>query len=129
MAPAELGDRPVHVTGTERQRQRDPQVAAQFAVLLSDGRLRLVEVGEDARAVLIEAPPGLGEIEPPGRAPQELHAQTLFERGHAAAHRRLRNAEALRGSGKAARLDDGDEGLQIAESAHIVAFCRTILSR
>jgi hypothetical protein len=79
--------------------------------------------------VLVIALPGLGEVQPAGRSAQQLHAQTLLERRYAPAHRRLGDIEAFRGRREAARLDNGDERLQVLESAHIVAFMRTILSR
>jgi hypothetical protein len=127
MPAAEFSDRPVHVPRTERQGQRDAQAAAQFAVLLQDSGLGLVEIGKDTGAVFIEAPAGLGEIQAPRGPTQQLHAQPLLERGDPAADGRLGDIQAFGGCREAAGLDHGNEGFEIAESAHIVAYIRTML--
>ncbi len=79
MSQPEFRDWLVHVAGAERERQRDPKLAAQLAVLLRDGSFRFVEVGENPGTVLVEALPGLGEVQTPRGSPQQLHPQPLFE--------------------------------------------------
>ena len=128
MQLAKCRNRTAHVTHPKRKRQCDTQRAAQLAVLLLNSSLRLFEVGQDARAVLIEAAARLGQIQNPRRTPQQLHTQVLFERRHTPADRRLGRIQLFRGRRKTACVHDCNKCLNILKLVHIVAFKRTILS-
>ncbi len=107
----ERSDRLAHVPYTERQRQGDTQCAAQLAVLLLCRRLGLIEIGEDARAVLVEAAPRIRQVQRARRAPQQLHAEALLERRDAPADGRLGRVEPVCRRREAASLHDGHKCL------------------
>ncbi|OJA55329.1 hypothetical protein BGV68_13240 [Burkholderia ubonensis] len=66
-----------------------------------------------------EAPAGVGQLQ---RAPalEQRAAETLLALLDALADDRLGRAEAARGFGKAARLDDGHESAHIGELVHCI---------
>ena len=107
MLTIECGDGFVHMPDTKRQRQRDAQGTAQFAVLLQQRCLGLVEVRKNACTVLIEILPGIGDLELARGATQQLYADALLERRDAPADGRFRGIQAVRGGRKAAGLDHG----------------------
>ena len=96
---------------------------------LSDGRLGLLEIREDAGAVLIEAPPAVGQAQTAGRPGEQLHPETFLERGDAPADDALADPEPVRSGGETARLDHGNEAFQLDEAMHIVALVGTIFSK
>ena len=108
---AELGDRCAHVACAERQRQGHFERTAQFAVFLRHGRFGFVEVGQDARATLVKAPAGLGQVQAACRTPEELYAEPFLQRRNPPADRGLGNVQTFGGRRKRTGFDDGDKCL------------------
>ena len=63
------GDGFAHMAHAKRQRQRDAQRPAQLAMLQLNCRLGLVEIGQDAGTMVIEALSGLRQVEYAGGSP------------------------------------------------------------
>ena len=82
-------------------------------MLLGDGQLRLLDVGEDSQAALVEALPGVRQVHPAGRAAEQLDGQTLLQVRQPPADRRLGCLEALRRPGDAAGFHHPDEGAHL----------------
>ena len=68
---------------------------------------------EQALGAAVEPQPGLGRLDPPARAVEELRAEPLLERAHLQADRRLGHPEALRRLGERLALDHLAERLQL----------------
>ena len=62
----------------------------------------------------VEPRAGLGRLDPPAGAVEELRAETLLERAHLERDGRLGDAELLRGLGERAPLDDCAECGELA---------------
>ena len=62
----------------------------------------------------VEAQPGLGRLDPPPGAVEQLRPEPLLERAHLLADRRLGDAEPRRRLGEAPALDDLAERCQLA---------------
>ena len=76
------------------------------------GEHLLLEREQSLRAD-VEPHPGLGRLDAPARAVEQLRPEPLLERAHLQADRRLRHAEPLGGLRERAPLDDGAEGCKL----------------
>ena len=81
---------------------------------------RIVDFTLDPARALDQLGARRGRVCPLAEAFDELDAQPLLELAHLKAHRRLSQVQASRRRGKAAELDDLDDGVQLieAQAAH-----------
>ena len=69
---------------------------------------------------------GLGQLDAPGVALKQDHAQVLLKGGNRGRHGALDHVEPLRGTGEATLSRDGDEVLQLAQFHELLAPIRRI---
>src|SRR5258708_7252448 len=93
----------------ERGGQRDLQRAARLDLARADGGIRLLYLGEQARAGVVIGRALVGEVKAAGGAVDKAHAEPRFQRGQSPADDRRRQAQLAGSSGKAARTDDPRE--------------------
>ena len=99
----QLGDDDGRRAGRGAERKRSREVALALRGDLVDHLL--LEREQPLRAA-VEPRAGLGRLDPPPGAVEELRAETLLERAHLERDRRLGDAELLRRLGERAPLDD-----------------------
>ena len=117
-ARGEFGDRGREVVRAEGHAAGEPQRPARRDGAGARRRLRLLEVGEELHATLVERTSGFGEGEAARRAVEQPGAKVRLELGHVARHRRHRHAEAIGGAREAAGLDDLGESGDGVEAVH-----------
>ena len=96
-----------------RRRSRSVPASASPPSSADLGDELLLEREQPLRAA-VEPQPGLGRLDAPARAVEELRPEPLLERPHLEADRRLRHAEPLGGLREAAPLDDRAERRELA---------------
>ncbi|MNY21675.1 hypothetical protein D3C86_1552380 [compost metagenome] len=105
-------------TAPEQHRRRDRQLPARRQVCARGGQFGLVDLGQDAPAVLVVGGAGVRGTHQPRGAREQPHAQVGFEVGDDAADHRQRNIELARGRGEASAFHHGDKGLHGLQSIH-----------
>ena len=94
----------------------------------ANGRLRLVQFGDDAHAAFEVARSGVGQCQPAGRADQKLRLEPVLKLLHPFGDHGFGHAKPARGGDEAAALDDADEHANSGQLVHglIVRDLRTI---
>ena len=101
----------------------DLEPAGELALdLLAELGEQLLLEREQALRAPVEAAAGLGRLDAPPRAVEQLQAEPLLERPDLEAHRRLGDAELLGRLGEAPPLDDGAERCKLAR-VHKQSLC------
>ena len=105
MAHAELGDGGRQVPHAKRDPAGQPKPALRHDGCGAYHALRLVELGEQLHAALVERLPRFGEREPARRPIQEPRVEVRLELRNLPRHRGGRNRKAFGGAGETAQLD------------------------
>jgi malonate-semialdehyde dehydrogenase (acetylating)/methylmalonate-semialdehyde dehydrogenase len=113
MRAQEAGQPRHDLLAPERNRRTDAQQPVRLAGEIAHAREALLDLRERAARRLDELLAGLGEAHAARRTPHERDARRALELGDALAHRRLGQAQPLRGRGEAARA------LQHAEAVNV----------
>lgn len=129
IARHELGQPGLELQPRESVRHRQPQHARWLRVAAAGKTLRLVDRGEAAGGRLVHRLAGLGHVDPPGGAPEQLAAKTGFEFLNLAADRRRRQSELARRADEGAAFDHADEDQEVVVAWHRTGAARQELSR
>jgi hypothetical protein len=114
---ATIGDERRH---QPRQRHRgvDAHGAARRRMQVAGGGLRLLDLGQDLGAALVEGAARFGDAHFACGAVEQLDPEPLLERLDMARHHGRREVETLRRGGEAAMIHDLDEGGHAGNSIH-----------
>ncbi|MNP23962.1 hypothetical protein D3C76_1166920 [compost metagenome] len=106
----------------KRQRRTHSQGAARFGGLPGDTLLHLLHFTEQAQGRLVVTLSQRRDIQPPGRAIEQAHAQALFELHQAAADKLLGQPQLIGRGGEAAGVHHLAKNTHIFERVHCHAF-------
>lgn len=118
IAGTELGQQPRELVRQQRGRGRDAQHAAGLARLGVHQGLGLFDAGQDLPHPLQVDRADLGERQAARGAVDEARAHVLFQPCHQARHDGGRQVQRARRGGKAAHIDDTDEGPHGSDQVH-----------
>jgi hypothetical protein len=118
MPRQEGGHQRRQVAPAEPGRRGDAQMAAGLDAASRDAGLGVVDVDQQALAVLQEGAALVGEADAAGGAQQQLDAQPRLQRVHAPPDDGRRHALCQCGGGQAALGGRGHEGLHLLQAIH-----------
>ena len=113
-----MADIAAELMSQERGDAAHPQRAGEPDGERANGRLRLVQFGDDPHAAFEVACSGVSECQPAGRADQQLRLEPLFELFHPFGDHGFGHAKPAGGGDKAAALDDADEHPNSGQFVH-----------